>query len=32
VLIQEKIRLTKGIETSSSITAPFTAGKPINLQ
>jgi hypothetical protein len=30
-LIDPKMRLTKGLETSS-ITVPFTAGKPRNLQ
>jgi hypothetical protein len=30
--IDQKMRLTKGLETSSSITVPFTAEKPRNLQ
>jgi hypothetical protein len=31
-LIDQKMRLTKGPATPSSITIPFTAGKPRNLQ
>jgi hypothetical protein len=30
--IDQKMRLTKGLETSSSLTVPFTAEKPRNLQ
>jgi hypothetical protein len=30
--MDQKMRLTKGLETSSSVTVPFTAEKPRNLQ
>jgi hypothetical protein len=30
--IDQKMRLTKGVETSLSITVPFTAENPRNLQ
>jgi hypothetical protein len=30
--IDQKMRLTKDLETSASVTVPFTAGKPTNLQ
>jgi hypothetical protein len=30
--MDQKMRLTKGLETSSAITVPFTARKPRNLQ